>query len=167
MIKINHLINLHDARFAAAENVDFISFALAKGNIKKISLTTYQDIIQWIAGTYLVVDFENDVSSLLDFLDNNIPFDFLQVHYSVSHLIPKEFINRSILYCDTINEAQKYLVDLWMVESPFDISHERHFQLINFNVKKQISKNYSLDSSFFFETYDLDYEKFINWNQKI
>ncbi len=165
MIKINHIINLHDARFAAAENVDFISFALAKGNLKKIALTTYQDIIQWISGTYLVVDFENDIHSLLDFLDKQIPYDFLQVHEEILNSIPKEYHERLILFTQDKNSALEYLNQGLVVESIWDIEHEKHFQIINSQTSKQQYKNYSLDSSFFLESYELDYELFNEWNQ--
>lgn len=165
MIKINHIINLHDARFAAAENVDFISFALAKGNLKKIPLTTYQDIIQWISGPFLVVDFEKDRASLLDFLDKSIPFDFLQIHESILYAVPKDYHESTILFCEDPNTVQAYLKQGFVIESSWDITHEKHFQLVNKGTRKQKNKNYSLDYSFFSEFYNLDYEVFREWNQ--
>ncbi len=165
MIKINHIINLHDARFAAAENVDFISFALAKGNLKKIALTTYQDIIQWISGTYLVVDFENDIHSLLDFLDKQIPYDFLQTHDEILNQIPIDCHERLIVFTQNKNSALELLNKGLIVESLWNIEHEKHFQIINSKTPKQQNKNHSLDNSFFLETYELDYELFNEWNQ--
>lgn len=165
MIKINHIINLHDARFAAAENVDFISFALAKGNFKKIALTTYQDIIQWIAGTLIVADFENDSTSLMDFLEKQIPFDFLQVHESIWQHVPNGLHSRTIVFTKDISSAQNFLQQGFIVESVWDINHEKHFRLINCHIPKEKNKNFSLDHSFFMESYELDFELFNNWNQ--
>lgn len=166
MIKINHIVNLHDARFAAAENVDFISFALAKGNFKKIALTTYQDIIQWVAGTFIVADFEDDFSSLIQFLEKQIPFDFLQVHESIWQHVPERLHNRTILFVKDNSSALHFLQQGFIVESSWNIDHEKHFQLINCHTPKEINKNFSLDNSFFMETYELDFELFNDWNQK-
>lgn len=165
MIKINHITNLHDARFAAAENVDFISFALAKGNTKKISLTTYQEIIPWIAGTFLVVDFENDIHSLIDFLNKNIPFDYLQIHENLLYQIPNELYHKIFVFTHHLDSAQKLLEQGLLVETPFPLLHNNHFQLISYDTPKKIHQNYSLDRSFFLETYELDYERFNEWNQ--
>lgn len=165
MIKINHITNLHDARFSAAENVDFITFALGKGNLKKIALTTYQDIISWISGSYLVVDFEKDWSSLMDFLDKSIPFDFLQIHDSILQHVPKEYYEKLIIFTENKNFIADYLSQGFIIESKFEVEDEKHFQLINKNIPKQRNRNYSLDNSFFLDSYELDYELFNDWNK--
>jgi phosphoribosylanthranilate isomerase len=164
MIKINHLTNLHDARFAAAENVDFISFAMAKGNMRKIPLSLYQDITQWIAGTYLVLDFEEDANSLLETLNKSIPFDFLQVHASIIHFVPTNLLERTFVFCPSEFEALNFLEQSFIVESYLDIQHDKHFQIVHVDCKKENFKNYTLDYSFFLENYELDYELFNKWN---
>ncbi len=165
MIKINHITNLHDARFAAAEKVDFISFALGKGNLKKISLTTYQDIIQWIAGTYVVADFEKDFRSLLEFLDKSIPYDFIQIHEDILSQVPSNYYNQIIVKVETEHSGLKYLQEGFIVESILNINQEKHFRIIEKFEPKQANIHYSLEGIFFLENYELDYELFNEWNR--
>lgn len=163
MLKINHLTNLHDARFAAAEQVDCITFSFIKGQPQKISLVMYQEIVQWIAGTYVIPDFGTDIEGLQDFIDRNLPYDLLQVHASILELLPYELRNSTIFNTDDLHLANELLNKGLIVESPYDIAHEKHFQLVSLHQIFIPDRNFSLNHTFFDDAYQLDYERFLDW----
>ncbi len=105
-IKVNHITNLHDSRFCAAEDVKYISFSLEKGHIRKVSIQLIKDIIEWLSGPIVVIDFGSDLQSLLDFVSDNNYCDYVQVDLellSQNLPIPSEKIIVTIGTPDIVN----------------------------------------------------------------
>lgn len=163
MLKINHLTNLHDARFAAAEQVDCITFSFIKGHPQKISLAMYQEIVQWIAGTNVIPDFGQDIEGLQDFLERNLPYDLLQVHATVLPLLPAGLLNETIFYTVDFHKAIELIKQGFIVESPHEIDHEKHFQVVSLHQSFRPDRNFTLNHTFFDDSFQLDYERFLEW----
>ena len=59
-LKINYITNLQDARFCAAEGVDFVSFVLDRSQLYRISPSAIEEILPWLSGVKTVIDIGND-----------------------------------------------------------------------------------------------------------
>ncbi|MCS7073801.1 MAG: hypothetical protein NZ108_04975, partial [Bacteroidia bacterium] len=64
-IKLNHLTNLADARFAAAENVSILSFSLEEGSLRKISPELLTSIQEWLSVDCISIDYGNQLEQNL------------------------------------------------------------------------------------------------------
>lgn len=80
-IKINHLINLHDARSCAAWGVEYLSFSLEKGGMRKLSETMVKEIVGWLSGVNLVLDYGTSAVENLNVTDEaNAVLPMLQIN---------------------------------------------------------------------------------------
>jgi hypothetical protein len=82
-LKINGLINLQDARYCAALGVGYMSFSLARGHIHKLPEATAAEMIEWLSGSRVVLDFGQDLENCWQYLANynTSPEDLFQFHY--------------------------------------------------------------------------------------
>jgi len=62
-IKINHLADLHDARYCAAQGVDLLTFDRGRGLDCYLSPALYADIVGWISGPGVVADCAADAEA--------------------------------------------------------------------------------------------------------
>jgi hypothetical protein len=67
-IKVNNIINLQDARYCAALEVEMLSFCLERGSIYRLSETMIADITEWLLGPKIALNFGADDSEMLNFL---------------------------------------------------------------------------------------------------
>jgi hypothetical protein len=78
LLKVNHLTHLHDARYCAAQGVEYVSFALGRGLDAKLPAASVAEIIGWVEGPRPVLDFGSDTPGLTDYLNTQpIRTDFL------------------------------------------------------------------------------------------
>lgn len=61
LLKVGPLTNLQDARACAAWGADFLSFALERGALHKLSELTLKSILEWLAGPLPVLALGADV----------------------------------------------------------------------------------------------------------
>jgi hypothetical protein len=59
-VKIDHIVNLQDARYVAAAEVGYLSLCLERGHIRKLPETTAWEILDWINGPQFILDFGLD-----------------------------------------------------------------------------------------------------------
>ena len=77
-LKVNSLVNLHDARYCAAIEVEYVGFALERGNLYKLPETHVGRIASWLEGPHTVLEFGTDTEALSDYLaENSVPVETL------------------------------------------------------------------------------------------
>jgi hypothetical protein len=67
-IKVNNIVNLQDARYCSALEVEMLSFCLERGSMYRLSDTMIADITEWLSGPKIVLNFGSDESELINFL---------------------------------------------------------------------------------------------------
>lgn len=67
-VKINHIVNLQDARYCAAMGTELITFCLERGNLHKVAANTVQEIQDWLSGPQVILDFGADLDGLHEWL---------------------------------------------------------------------------------------------------
>lgn len=77
-IKLNHLVNLHDARYCASQNVHFMSYDIGRGLDRRLPPKTALEIIKWLEGPTHVLNFGNDLEGHAAFLsEHTLPGNLL------------------------------------------------------------------------------------------
>ena len=59
-VKIDHIVNLQDARYIAAAEVGYLSLCLERGHIRKLPESTAWEILDWLNGPQFILDFGLD-----------------------------------------------------------------------------------------------------------
>lgn len=70
-LKINNLVNLQDARYCAAFGVDFVSFALGRGNPYKLPEKSVSEMVEWLEGPQFVFNFDEDYERCAEYRESN------------------------------------------------------------------------------------------------
>lgn len=101
-LKINHLVNLQDARYCAAlDCVALVSFALDRDSHHHLPLRDVLEIIEWLSGPTPVLDFGRDAEQLDTFLAGYFPERvWIQVDHSlVPHILqhPEALASRTLV----------------------------------------------------------------------
>ncbi len=58
ILKLSRVISLQDARYAAAEGFDLISFSLLRGDLRKLSVEMIWNMINWLEGPRTIVELD-------------------------------------------------------------------------------------------------------------
>ncbi len=58
-VKIGNITNLSDARYGAGMGVDYLGFPLGRG----IAIATFKDIVGWISGPALVIEWDDPAAA--------------------------------------------------------------------------------------------------------
>ena len=74
-IKVNHLVNLQDARYCAALDVAMIGFCLERGNSYRLPDSMIADIVSWLEGPKIVLNFGSDYEEMNEFLPRTLTTD--------------------------------------------------------------------------------------------
>lgn len=70
-LKINNLADLQDARYCAAFGVDFMSFALGRGDDYKMPERAVSEIVEWLEGPRFVFNYGEDYEAASAYLESN------------------------------------------------------------------------------------------------
>lgn len=67
-IKVNNIVNLQDARYCSALEVEMLSFCLERGSMYRLSDNMIADISEWLSGPKIILNFGTDEAELHNFL---------------------------------------------------------------------------------------------------
>lgn len=77
-LKINRLVNLHDARYCAAIEIEYVGFALERGSMYKLPETHVGRIASWLEGPRTVLEFGEDIEAMDAYLaEHTVPTETL------------------------------------------------------------------------------------------
>ncbi|RJE74798.1 hypothetical protein [Reichenbachiella sp. MSK19-1] len=79
-VKVGNISNLSDARYCAGFGVDMIGFNLDPQNDNPVALETAQEIMGWVAGVDLVMEYGNLPLAQIRETHQNIGTGYLQVN---------------------------------------------------------------------------------------
>jgi hypothetical protein len=99
LLKVNHIVELQDARYCAAAGVDFISFALDRDSWHHLSVAQVQEILGWLSGPKPVLDFGRDLEEAMRFFHTYAPpaEAFFQFTWQTSFTLPAEFVAEQVI----------------------------------------------------------------------
>jgi len=108
-LKINHLVNLHDARCCAAWGVNFVSFALEKGALHRLPEGMMQEIAGWLSGINVVLEYGADLATAHELPKLETP-TYIQLDAEVLNAQPQIY---SVPVIRTLHLPAQLPVDFW------------------------------------------------------
>ncbi|NBV12466.1 MAG: hypothetical protein EBS07_00135 [Sphingobacteriia bacterium] len=172
LLKIDGIRSLQDARFAAAEGIDFLVFNFVTGDAGKVSSALVKEIQGWLSGPQIGMWTETtgpgDIGDLEFSLLQSSDINYLQKHPNIQSLIcmnsPKTMhlpSDISIQYHYSEIPLTGNLDKVW-VELPNSVNAELLSDLQNRTVKGVV-----IGSSFFDDQGSLNYDFCLDWLEHI
>ncbi len=98
-LKINRLVNLHDARYCAAIEIEYVGFALERGSMYKLPEAHVGRIASWLEGPRTVLEFGDDTEAMDDYLaEHTVPTETLfQLNLGVDYPVESMPLDRRII----------------------------------------------------------------------
>jgi len=59
-VKVDHVVHLQDARYCAAAGVQYLTFCLERGHMRKLAENTVWELLEWLSGPQFILDFGLD-----------------------------------------------------------------------------------------------------------